>query len=67
MGVRVYALICLWKTQDELLWAAAWLQRANQDQTAMDYLDESGTTGDVRTMFSWDDKFVGVQILVAKV
>ncbi|XP_022155794.1 endoglucanase 13-like [Momordica charantia] len=52
--------------QDELLWAAAWLHRATEDQMYLNYLGGSGTTGGTRTMFSWDDKYAGVQILVAK-
>ncbi|KAL9268864.1 Endoglucanase 13-like protein, partial [Drosera capensis] len=53
--------------QDELAWAAAWLHRATQKQKYMDYLgNPPGGTGGPRTMFSWDDKYVGVQILAAK-
>ncbi|KAG6574819.1 Endoglucanase 13, partial [Cucurbita argyrosperma subsp. sororia] len=52
--------------QDELLWASAWLYRATGDQTYLNYLGGSGNTGGTRTAFSWDDKFVGVQILAAK-
>jgi hypothetical protein len=33
----------------------------------LDYLGGAGDTGGARTMFSWDDKYVGAQILVAKV
>jgi len=32
----------------------------------MDLLQNTQDTGGVRTMFSWDDKYVGAQILVAK-
>uniref|UniRef100_A0A2N9F1G4 Endoglucanase n=1 Tax=Fagus sylvatica TaxID=28930 RepID=A0A2N9F1G4_FAGSY len=52
--------------EDELLWAAAWLHRATDDQTYLDYLEGAGNTGGVRTTFSWDDKFIGAQVLVAK-
>ncbi|TYK24539.1 endoglucanase 13-like [Cucumis melo var. makuwa] len=52
--------------QDELLWASAWLYRATNDETYLNYLGGSGTTGGTRTMFSWDDKYAGVQILAAK-
>ncbi|GAB2233126.1 hypothetical protein Droror1_Dr00002343 [Drosera rotundifolia] len=53
--------------QDELAWAAAWLHRATQKQKYMDYLgNPPGGTGGPRTMFSWDDKYVGLQILAAK-
>ncbi|XP_043725398.1 endoglucanase 12-like [Telopea speciosissima] len=52
--------------EDELLWAAAWLHRATGDETYLNYLSSSGNTGGSRSMFSWDDKFLGVQVLVSK-
>ncbi|KAJ8438724.1 hypothetical protein Cgig2_013770 [Carnegiea gigantea] len=52
--------------KDELLWAAAWLERATGEKPYMDLLQNTQDTGGVRTMFSWDDKYVGAQILVAK-
>uniref|UniRef100_A0A803M3V3 Endoglucanase n=1 Tax=Chenopodium quinoa TaxID=63459 RepID=A0A803M3V3_CHEQI len=52
--------------QDELLWAAAWLQRATGDKIYQDFLESFQGNGGTRSMFSWDDKFVGAQILVAK-
>ncbi|GMH15409.1 hypothetical protein Nepgr_017250 [Nepenthes gracilis] len=52
--------------QDELLWAAAWLLRATADEEYMNYLDDADDTGGARSMFSWDDKYVGAQILAAK-
>ncbi|KAH7679579.1 Glycoside hydrolase family 9 protein [Dioscorea alata] len=51
---------------DELLWAASWLHRATGEQVYLDFLANSSTTGGKRTLFSWDDKFVGVQTLVSK-
>jgi len=53
--------------QDELLWAAAWLYRATNLKKYLDYLGGAGDNGGARTMFSWDDKYVGAQILAAKV
>ncbi|KAJ8476759.1 hypothetical protein OPV22_020486 [Ensete ventricosum] len=50
---------------DEIVWAAAWLHRATGEQTYLDILS-SGNNGGVRSMFSWDDKYVGAQLLVAK-
>ncbi|KAK9683478.1 hypothetical protein RND81_10G143800 [Saponaria officinalis] len=50
--------------QDELMWAAAWLYIATE-QESYKYLGSIEPAG-TRTMFSWDDKFVGAQILVAK-
>lgn len=49
------------------MWAAAWLHRATDDKTYLDYLGQAGNTGGARTVFSWDDKFIGAQVLVAKV
>ncbi|KAK1312789.1 Endoglucanase 13 [Acorus calamus] len=51
--------------QDELVWAAAWLHRATGDQAYLDYLSNN-PTGAVQPMFSWDDKNLGAQALVAK-
>ncbi|CAG7881119.1 unnamed protein product [Brassica rapa] len=52
--------------EDELLWAAAWLHRATGDQMYLDYLTQASNSGGVRSAFSWDDKFVGAQVLAAK-
>ncbi|KAJ6314679.1 hypothetical protein OIU78_018206 [Salix suchowensis] len=52
--------------EDEMLWAAAWLHRATNDEIYLDYLGASTNTGGIRTSFSWDDKFLGAQLLVAK-
>ncbi|XP_022145997.1 endoglucanase 6-like [Momordica charantia] len=56
---------------DELLWAAAWLYQASNNQYYLKYLadngDAMGGTGWSMTEFSWDVKYAGVQILVAKV
>ncbi|KAL3499229.1 hypothetical protein ACH5RR_038322 [Cinchona calisaya] len=55
---------------DELLWAAAWLYKATNNQYYLDYLgnngDALGGTGWAMTEFSWDVKYAGVQTLVAK-
>ncbi|XP_028767020.1 endoglucanase 15-like [Neltuma alba] len=51
--------------QDEMVWAAAWLHRASGSKTYLDYLAQNSPGGQ-RSSFSWDDKYVGAQILVAK-
>ncbi|KAL5799100.1 hypothetical protein ACOSQ2_003920 [Xanthoceras sorbifolium] len=51
--------------QDELLWAAAWLERATNDKTYLNYLGAGGSGG-VRSTFSWDDKYLGAQVLASK-
>jgi hypothetical protein len=57
--------------QDELLWAAAWLYQATNNQYYLSYLgnngDSLGGTGWAMTEFGWDVKYAGVQTLVAKV
>ncbi|XP_051137167.1 endoglucanase 6-like isoform X2 [Andrographis paniculata] len=55
---------------DELLWAAAWLYKATNNQYYLDYLgkngDSLGGTGWAMTEFGWDVKYAGVQTIVAK-
>ncbi|KAK4795360.1 hypothetical protein SAY86_013354 [Trapa natans] len=55
---------------DELLWAAAWLYQATNNQYYLDYLgnngDTMGATGWMMTEFGWDVKYAGVQTLGAK-
>ncbi|CAB4310548.1 unnamed protein product [Prunus armeniaca] len=55
---------------DELLWAAAWLFQATNNQYYLNYLgnngDSMGGTGWGMTEFGWDVKYSGVQTLVAK-
>jgi hypothetical protein len=57
--------------QDELLWAAAWMYQATNNQYYLNYLgnngDSMGGTGWGMTEFGWDVKYAGVQALVAKV
>ncbi|KAM7531399.1 hypothetical protein LguiB_034809 [Lonicera macranthoides] len=55
---------------DELLWAAAWLYKASNNEYYLNYLgnngDALGGTGWAMTEFGWDVKYAGVQTLVAK-
>ncbi|XP_058095965.1 endoglucanase 6-like isoform X2 [Magnolia sinica] len=55
---------------DELLWSAAWLYQATNDQYYLNYLgnngDSLGGTGWAMTEFGWDVKYAGVQVLVSK-
>ena len=57
--------------QDELLWAAAWLFEATDDQYYLKYvIDNSaglGGTGWAVREFSWDNKYAGLQVLLTKV
>ncbi|CAN1254374.1 Endoglucanase 6 [Linum perenne] len=56
---------------DELLWAAAWLYQASNNEYYLNYLaangDALGGTGWAMTEFGWDVKYAGVQTLVAKI
>ncbi|KAG8084468.1 hypothetical protein GUJ93_ZPchr0010g8812 [Zizania palustris] len=51
--------------EDELLWAAAWLYIATGGEEEYEaYIAGATNLGGVRSEFSWDDKFVGVQALL---
>ncbi|XP_073298711.1 endoglucanase 14-like [Primulina huaijiensis] len=52
--------------EDELLWAAAWLSRATNEKQYMDFIDRPNINGGTRSMFSWDDKYIGAQVLITK-
>ncbi|KAI0500756.1 hypothetical protein KFK09_018972 [Dendrobium nobile] len=55
--------------QDELLWGAAWLQRASGNATYMSYIKSNGHVlgaEDDDFSFSWDDKRVGTKVLLSK-
>ncbi|OVA01951.1 Glycoside hydrolase [Macleaya cordata] len=55
---------------DELLWAAAWMYQATNDQYYLNYLgnnaDSLGGSGWSMTEFGWDVKYAGAQVLAAK-
>ncbi|KAL3506284.1 hypothetical protein ACH5RR_031666 [Cinchona calisaya] len=51
--------------EDELVWAAAWIHKATNDKFYLDYIIRSNPGG-ARGSFSWDDKHVGTQVLIAK-
>ncbi|KAB2623988.1 endoglucanase 15-like [Pyrus ussuriensis x Pyrus communis] len=51
---------------DELLWAAAWLHRATNEKRYLDHVEQAEDVGGTRSEFSWDDKYVGAQILIAR-
>ncbi|KAJ6365888.1 hypothetical protein OIU77_002451 [Salix suchowensis] len=56
---------------DELLWAAAWLYRATDDEYFLKYVVDNavymGGTGWGVKEFSWDNKYAGVQILLSQI
>ncbi|GMN31908.1 hypothetical protein TIFTF001_003443 [Ficus carica] len=52
--------------QDELLWAAGWLYKASGNKNYLTYVTSNKGWSQVVSEFSWDNKFVGVQTLLAK-
>lgn len=56
---------------DELLWGAAWLFEATNDQYYLQYLNDNaqalGGVGWGMTQFGWDMKYSGVQVLATKI
>ncbi|XP_061368369.1 endoglucanase 24-like isoform X1 [Gastrolobium bilobum] len=55
--------------QDELLWGAAWLRRATQDDNFLNYIQSNGKTlgaEDNINEFGWDNKHAGLNVLVSK-
>ncbi|MFS7976181.1 putative cellulase [Helianthus anomalus] len=56
--------------QDELLWGAAWLQKATRSPAYLNYIQANGRTLGVDEndcTFSWDNKHAGAKILLSKV
>lgn len=49
-----------------MLWAATWLQRATKDNKYLNFVGNFTNTGGKRTSFSWDDKFLGAQVLASR-
>ncbi|XP_077246202.1 glycosyl hydrolase 9B18 [Tasmannia lanceolata] len=55
--------------QDELLWGAAWLRRASQNDSYLNYIQNNGKTlgaDDNINEFGWDNKHAGLNVLVSK-
>ncbi|GAA0186216.1 hypothetical protein LIER_33504 [Lithospermum erythrorhizon] len=55
--------------QDELLWGAAWLRRASQNDYYLSYIENNGKTlgaDDNINEFGWDNKHAGLNVLVSK-
>ena len=54
-------------SKDELLWAASWLYKASGNNKYLNYVSSNKGWSQVVSEFSWDNKFVGAQTLLAKV
>ncbi|XVF51413.1 hypothetical protein PTKIN_Ptkin04bG0183400 [Pterospermum kingtungense] len=52
--------------QDELIWSAAWLYKASGDTKYLSYVLSNQGWSQAVSEFSWDNKFAGVQALLAK-
>lgn len=56
--------------QDELLWGAAWLRRASENDSYLNYITTNGKTlgaEDNINEFGWDNKHAGLNVLISKV
>lgn len=57
--------------KDELLWAAMWLYKATENEDYLQYvLENASAFGGITwamTEFSWDVKYVGVQMIASMV
>ncbi|KAG6522980.1 hypothetical protein ZIOFF_020137 [Zingiber officinale] len=65
---EAFSSTCLF-TQDELLWGAAWLRRASQDDSFLNYIQNNGKilgADDNINEFGWDNKHAGLNVLVSK-
>ncbi|KAE8690648.1 Endoglucanase 24 [Hibiscus syriacus] len=54
---------------DELLWGAAWLRGASQDNSFLNYIENNSKTlgaGDNINEFGWNNKHAGLNVLVSK-
>ncbi|KAK9078770.1 hypothetical protein SSX86_002828 [Deinandra increscens subsp. villosa] len=55
--------------QDELLWGAAWLRRASDNENYLSYIQNNAKTfgaDDNINEFGWDNKHAGLNVLVSK-
>nr|GEV46669.1 endoglucanase 17-like [Tanacetum cinerariifolium] len=55
--------------QDELLWGAAWLQKATRSRTYLSYIQTNGQTlgaNENDNTFCWDNKHGGAKVLLSK-
>ena len=53
-------------SKDELLWAATWLYKATGEDNYLNFVSTNEGLSQGVSEFSWDNKFAGVQILLAK-
>ncbi|KAL0683173.1 hypothetical protein Bca4012_050021 [Brassica carinata] len=58
-GYKVYS-------HDELMWGAAWLQKATNDPNYKNFIESLGG-GDHPDIFNWDSKYAGAYVLLSQV
>ncbi|XP_065621633.1 endoglucanase 23 [Quercus suber] len=66
---KIIAKVLSNKLKDELLWGAAWLRKATQDDTYLNYIQSNGKTlgaDENINEFGWDNKHAGLNVLVSK-
>ncbi|XP_039126047.1 endoglucanase 3-like [Dioscorea cayenensis subsp. rotundata] len=52
--------------EDELLWGAAWLYKATQNSSYLDFAKSLDVNNKDSDTFSWDDKIPGARVLLAR-
>ncbi|KAJ9676320.1 hypothetical protein PVL29_025043 [Vitis rotundifolia] len=66
LGSAVCPFYCSYSGyKDELLWGAAWLWRATNDASYLNFLQSLGAN-DASDIFSWDNKLAGARVLLSR-
>ncbi|KAK4483913.1 hypothetical protein RD792_011122 [Penstemon davidsonii] len=66
LGYAVCPFYCSYSGyRDELLWGASWLFRATNDVSYINFIRSLGAN-DGTDIFSWDNKFAGARVLLAR-
>ncbi|XP_047323950.1 endoglucanase 3-like [Impatiens glandulifera] len=66
LGSAVCPFYCSYSGyKDELLWGAAWLYRATNDGSYLNFIKSLGAD-DSADIFSWDNKFAGARVLLSR-
>ncbi|XP_057785674.1 endoglucanase 9-like isoform X2 [Salvia miltiorrhiza] len=67
LGSHVCPFYCSFSGyMDELLWGAAWLFRATNETYYLNITKSVGGGGDGIDIFSWDNKYAGARVLLAR-
>lgn len=60
-------LLLLLVIQDELVWGAAWLYKASNDQIYWNFVKSNIQSLGPLTEFGWDSKHAGINVLISQV